>query len=141
MLEVLSKINMIVEDEYSDYLTSKNGAPSSSNPGLTDIGDKIIPVLESMKDYTKTQYSGYKTILFAPDLDEYSEEEFTDFFAINTPWAVAVQRNQIDKIGDKLGKCESFIYGIGINDNDEGTAGWLHTCGIDGIITEKLLPQ
>ncbi len=99
---------------------------------------RIIPILHSMDYYTKTEYEGFRDILFMPDPGEYGKKDMANFILLNQPWAVAIPAAQADTTFRNLLTGDTFLYAYPVEDVTEKAR--LTSIGVDGFISEKLKP-
>lgn len=102
------------------------------------LTERMVPILHSMDNYTKTQYEGYSNILFMPSADEYNRKDLADFITLNKPWALAVPADQADTVFRDLLQSDAFVYAYPVENVTEKSR--LASLGVDGFISKKVTP-
>ena len=97
-----------------------------------DKKKRMIPVVRSMKDYTKIEYMGYQRILFMPDLSQYTKPQLAEFIDVNQPWAVAIPADQAASQFQDLLSRGIFVYAYDVKGPTQKA--FLNAIGVDGFI-------
>ncbi len=110
-----------------------------------EIISRIIPVIESLDLYTKTEYEGFKDMVMLLNKDAYTIPEIKDFLEQNNPWAIAIDADDAASkdLEYVLKRKNSFVYAYGASGSahDEKR---LKSIGFDGFIiksAQESLPQ
>ncbi|WP_051280513.1 LTA synthase family protein [Anaerovorax odorimutans] len=117
------KIGEIGEIKSIDFIANKE---------FNDIKSRIIPIINTMEDFTKIQYLGYENIVFMPNIDEYSKEQILDFILINKPYAIALPAENIMACGIDFCNNDVFIYAYDVETVTEKA--FCNFIGVDGYI-------
>lgn len=101
------------------------------------VRDRIIPVLRDLEDHTKTEYTGFRRFLFAPDAGKYTLAQIKSFIRLNRPWAVALPADTDETVLQSLVQDQAtFFYFHPVDDPLKLEQ--LQLLGVDGGVTHSL---